>query len=31
MTPNPNTGLVMLPKVITGTLAGKFGEVSLYN
>jgi hypothetical protein len=24
MTPNPKTGLVTLPKVITGTLAGKF-------
>jgi hypothetical protein len=24
MTPNPKTGLVTLPEVITGTLAGKF-------
>jgi hypothetical protein len=31
MTPNLNTGLVMLPEVVTGTLAGKFGEISLYN
>jgi hypothetical protein len=31
MTPNPNTGLVTLPKVVTGELAGKFGEISLYN
>jgi hypothetical protein len=31
MTPNPKTGLVTLPEVITGTLAGKFGEISLYN
>jgi hypothetical protein len=31
MTPNPRTGLVTLPEVITGTLAGKFGEISLYN
>jgi hypothetical protein len=31
MTPNPKTGLVTLPKVITGTLIGKFGEISLYN
>jgi hypothetical protein len=31
MAPNPNTGLVMLPEVITGNLAGKFGEISLYN
>jgi hypothetical protein len=31
MTPNPRTGLVTLPKVITGDLAGKFGEISLYN
>jgi hypothetical protein len=29
--PNPKTGLVTLPEVITGTLAGKFGEISLYN
>jgi hypothetical protein len=31
MTPNPKTGLVTLPKVITGNLAGKFAEISLYN
>jgi hypothetical protein len=31
MTPNPSTGLVTLPEVITGELAGKFGEISLYN
>jgi hypothetical protein len=31
MTPNPKTGLVTLPKVVTGDLAGKFGEISLYN
>jgi hypothetical protein len=31
MTPNPSTGLVMLPKVVTGELARKFGEISLYN
>jgi hypothetical protein len=31
MTPNPSTGLVTLPKVITGELAGKFGEILLYN
>jgi hypothetical protein len=31
MTPNPRTGLVTLPEVITGNLTGKFGEISLYN
>jgi hypothetical protein len=31
MTPNPKTGLVTLPEVITGDLVGKFGEISLYN
>jgi hypothetical protein len=31
MTPNPSTGLVMLPEVVTGELAGKFGKISLYN
>jgi hypothetical protein len=31
MTPNPKTGLVTLPEVIMGTLAGKFGEILLYN
>jgi hypothetical protein len=29
--PNPKTGLVTLPKVVTGDLAGKFGEISLFN
>jgi hypothetical protein len=31
MAPNPGTGLVTLPDVITGELDGKFGEISLYN
>jgi hypothetical protein len=31
MTPNPRTWLVKLPEVIKGDLAGKFGEISLYN
>jgi hypothetical protein len=31
MTPNPSTGLVTLPEVVTGELTGKFGEVLLYN
>jgi hypothetical protein len=31
MAPNPSTGLVTLPEVIMGDLAGKFGEISLYN
>jgi hypothetical protein len=31
MSPNPETGLVTLPKVVTGNLVGKFGEISLYN
>jgi hypothetical protein len=31
MPPNPETGLVTLPEVVTGNLAGKFGEISLYN
>jgi hypothetical protein len=31
MTPNPKTELMSLPEVIAGTLAGKFGENSLYN
>jgi hypothetical protein len=31
MTPNPKTGLVTLPEVVTGNLAGMFGEISLYN
>jgi hypothetical protein len=31
MTPNPKTGLVTHPEVITGNLARKFGEILLYN
>jgi hypothetical protein len=31
MTPNPNTGNVTLPEVVTGELAGKFSEILLYN
>jgi hypothetical protein len=31
MTPNPSTGLVTVPEVVTGELTGKFGEISLYN
>jgi hypothetical protein len=31
MPPNPKTGLVTLPDVVTGELAGKFGEISLFN
>jgi hypothetical protein len=31
MAHNPSTGLVTLPEVITGDLAGRFGEISLYN
>jgi hypothetical protein len=31
MTPNPKTGLVTLPEVVTGDLARKFSEISLYN
>jgi hypothetical protein len=31
MAPNPSTGLVTLLEVITGDLARKFGEISLYN
>jgi hypothetical protein len=31
MAPNPSTGLVTLPEVMTGDLAGKFGKISLYN
>jgi hypothetical protein len=30
MPPNPEIGLVTLPEVVTGNLAGKFGEISLY-
>jgi hypothetical protein len=31
MSPNPETGLVTLPEVVTGNLARKFGKISLYN
>jgi hypothetical protein len=31
MPPNLETSLVTLPKVVTGELAGKFGEISLFN
>jgi hypothetical protein len=31
MPPNPETGLVTLPEVVTGELAGKFGEILLFN
>jgi hypothetical protein len=31
MAPNPKTGLVTLPEVITGDFTGKSGEISLYN
>jgi hypothetical protein len=31
MPPNPKTGLMTLPEIITGELAGKFGEISLFN
>jgi hypothetical protein len=31
MPPNPKTGFVTLPEVVTGELAGKFGEISLSN
>jgi hypothetical protein len=31
MPPKPKTGLVTLPEVVTGELAGKFGEISLFN
>jgi hypothetical protein len=31
MAPNPSTRLMMLPEVIMGKLAGKFGKISLYN
>jgi hypothetical protein len=31
MPPNPETGLVTLPEVVTGELAGKFGEISLFD
>jgi hypothetical protein len=31
MPPNPETGLVTLPEVVTGNLARKFGEILFYN
>jgi hypothetical protein len=31
MPPNPETGLVTLPEVVTGELAGKFGEISPFD
>jgi hypothetical protein len=31
MTPNPSTGLVTLPEVVSGELAGKLSEISLFN
>jgi hypothetical protein len=31
MQPNPKTGFVTLPEVVTDELAGKFGEISLFN
>jgi hypothetical protein len=31
MPPNPETGLVTLPEVVTGNLARKFREISLFN
>jgi hypothetical protein len=31
MPPNPKTGFVTLSEVVTSDLAGKFGEISLYN
>jgi hypothetical protein len=31
MPPNPETGLVTLPEVVTGELAVKFGEISLFD
>jgi hypothetical protein len=31
MPPNPETVFVMLPEVVTGELAGRFGEISLFN
>jgi hypothetical protein len=31
MPPNPKTGFVTLPEVVTGEFAGKFGEISLFN
>jgi hypothetical protein len=31
MPPNPETGLVTFPEVVTGELASKFGEISLFD
>jgi hypothetical protein len=31
MPPNPETGFVTLPEVVTGELTGKFGEISLFD
>jgi hypothetical protein len=31
MPPNPETGFVTLPEAVTGELAGKFGEISLFD
>jgi hypothetical protein len=31
MPPNPETSLVTLPELVTGELAGKFGEISLFD
>jgi hypothetical protein len=31
MPPNPETGFVMLLEVVTGVVAGKFGEISLFD
>jgi hypothetical protein len=31
MPPNPETGFVTLPEVVTGELAGMFGEISLFD
>jgi hypothetical protein len=31
MPPNPETSLVTLPEVVTGELAGNFGEISLFD
>jgi hypothetical protein len=31
MSPKPKTGLVTLPEVVTGELASKFSEISLFN
>jgi hypothetical protein len=31
MPPNPETGFVMLPEVVTAELAGKFGEILLFD